>query len=121
MPITKQDYIQTQPITKAALLTLYNRGVEEAQNQFEIEYEEAASEYFAANNYNGSTWHKLTVLCKIPNPWKGLCHRFGQDTCFFKFRNKYNYCIYIQGQFFFRFLIVVQLNQSINIIPNLNN
>lgn len=30
--MTKQDYRQTQPITKAALLTLCNRGVEEAQN-----------------------------------------------------------------------------------------
>lgn len=35
MPMTKQDYIQTQPITKAALLTLCNLGVEEAQNLVE--------------------------------------------------------------------------------------
>lgn len=39
--MTKQDYIQTQPITKALQLTLCNRGVEEAQNHFGREYEEA--------------------------------------------------------------------------------
>lgn len=35
MPMTKQDYIQTQPITNTALLTLCNLGVEEAQNLVE--------------------------------------------------------------------------------------
>lgn len=65
--MTKQDYIQTQPITKAALLTLCNRGVEEAQNLVEREYEEATSRYFAANNCSGSTQYKLTVPCEILN------------------------------------------------------
>lgn len=65
--MTKQDYILTQPITKAALLTLCNRGVEEAQNLVEREYEEATSRYFAANTCSGSTRYKLTVPCEILN------------------------------------------------------
>jgi len=67
MPMTKQDYIQTQPITKAALLTLCNLGTEEG-----------TSRYFA-----GSTWHKLTVSCKILDLWEVQFHHFWQDTCFF--------------------------------------
>ncbi len=73
--MTNQDYIQTQPITKALLLTLCNRGVEEAQNQFGREYEEATSKYFAANNYSGSTRHQFSVQCKTLDLWKVLCHR----------------------------------------------
>ncbi len=78
--MTKQDYIQTQPITKALQLTLCNRGVEEAQNQFGREYEEATSKCFAANNYSGST--RINWQSNAKHSTYGKCYII-VDTLFY--------------------------------------